>query len=126
LVITLEAFDAVQSKRGEPGYDDRKFLEAIHYFTVHSITWRALPREFGNWNSVWKRFWRLSRSGVFEAFFQILAECSDTAHLIVQIGTRSVGHVRCDERPNGGSMVPRYVADLKPGVSDAPLRGFGA
>src|SRR4051794_12914887 len=45
---------------------------------------------------------------------------------IVQIGTRSVGHVRCDERPNGGSVVPRYVADLKPGVSDAPLRGFGA
>jgi transposase len=23
---------------------------------------RALPREYGNWNSVWKRFWRLSRS----------------------------------------------------------------
>ena len=81
-VITLEAFDAVQSNRGEPGYDDRKFLEAIHYFTVHSITWRALPREFGNWNSVWKRFWRLSRSGVFEAFFQILAEFSETAHLM--------------------------------------------
>jgi transposase len=57
-------------------------LEAIHYFTVHSITWRALPREYGKWNSVWKRFWRLSRSGVFEAFFQMLAECSQTAHLI--------------------------------------------
>ena len=81
-MITLEVFDAVQSNRGEPGHDDRKFLEAIQYFTVHSITWRALPREFGNWNSVWKRFWRLSRSGVFGAFFQILAECSDTVHLI--------------------------------------------
>jgi transposase len=81
-LIALEVFDTVQSNRGEPGHDDRKFLEAIHYFTVHSITWRALPNEFGNWNSVWKRFWRLSRSGVFEAFFQILAECSETAHLI--------------------------------------------
>jgi transposase len=56
-LIVLEVFDAVQSSRGEPGHDDRKFLEAIHYFTVHSITWRALPNEFGNWNSVWKRFW---------------------------------------------------------------------
>jgi hypothetical protein len=27
------------------------------------------PAEFGRWNSVWKRFWRLSRAGVFEAFF---------------------------------------------------------
>jgi hypothetical protein len=41
-----------------------------------------MPSEYGNWNSVWKRFWRLSRSGVFEAFFQMLAECSQTAHLI--------------------------------------------
>ena len=81
-LIALEVFDAVQSSRGQPGRDDRKFLEAIHYFTVHSISWRALPDEFGNWNSVWKWFWRLSRSGVFEAFFQVLAECSETAHLI--------------------------------------------
>jgi transposase len=79
--ITLEVFDAAQSRRGEPGRDDRKFLEAIHYFTVHNITWRALPAEFGKWNSVWKRFWRLSRAGVFEVFFQLLAEHSPTAHL---------------------------------------------
>jgi transposase len=47
--ITLELFDAAQSRRGEPGHDDRKFLEALHYFVVHNITWRALPAEFDNW-----------------------------------------------------------------------------
>jgi transposase len=72
--IVLEVFDAAQSNRGEPGHEDRKFLEAVRYFTVHSITWRALPSEYGKWNSVWKRFWRLSRSGVFEAFFQMMAD----------------------------------------------------
>jgi hypothetical protein len=41
-LIALEEFDAVQSSWGQPGRDDRKFLEAIHYFTVHSITWRVL------------------------------------------------------------------------------------
>lgn len=80
--IVLTVFRAARSRRGEPGRDDRKFLEAIFYFTVHNITWRALPAEFGNWNSVWKRFWRLSRSGVFEVFFQLLAEQSATAHLV--------------------------------------------
>ena len=80
--IVLEVFDAAQSSRGEPGHDDRKFLEALHFFTVHNLTWRALPAELGKWNSVWKRFWRLSRSGVFEAFFQLLAERSETAHLV--------------------------------------------
>jgi hypothetical protein len=39
--IILRVFDAAQSNRGEPGHDDRKFLEAINYFTVHSITWRT-------------------------------------------------------------------------------------
>ena len=80
--IAVEVFRGVRSKRGEPGRDDRKFLEALHYFTVHNITWRALPAEFGNWNSIWKRFWRLSQTGTFEAFFETLASLSESAHLV--------------------------------------------
>lgn len=80
--IVLQVFRAVRSRRGDKGRDDRKFLEALHYFTVHNITWRALPVEFGHWNSIWKRFWRLSRAGVFEAFFDALAALSESAHLV--------------------------------------------
>src|SRR2546429_9321669 len=69
----LKVFKASRSRRGDKGRDDKKFLSALHYFVVHNIPWRALPAEFGNWNSVWKRFWRLSQSGVFEAFFEALA-----------------------------------------------------
>src|SRR5215470_17586251 len=72
--IVVEAFRAARSRRGDKGRNDRKFLEALHFFTVHNITWRALPAEFGPWNSVWKRFWRLSQRGVFEAMLAILAE----------------------------------------------------
>jgi transposase len=101
----LKVFDAVQSVGGEPGHDDRKFLEALHYFTVHSITWRALPAEFGNWNSVWKRFWRLSRSGVFEAFFQALAQTSQTAHLVQMFDSTVVrAHVSA-AGAKGGSKI---------------------
>jgi transposase len=80
--VVLEVFVASRSRRGDKGRDDRKFLEALHYFSVHNVTWRALPSEFGNWNSIWKRFWRLSQSGVFEAFFETLAGLSETAHLV--------------------------------------------
>ena len=80
--VVLDVFRAARSRRGDKGRDDRRFLEALHYFTVHNITWRALPEDFGNWNSVWKRFWRLSRAGVFEAFFEALAALSGTAHLV--------------------------------------------
>jgi transposase len=67
---------------GRQGPGRRKFLEALHDFTHHTIIWRALPVEFGNWNSVWKRFWRLSQAGVFEAFFEALAATSHTAPLV--------------------------------------------
>jgi transposase len=79
--IVLQVFAASRSRRGDKGRDDRRFLEALHYFVVHNITWRALPEKFGHWNSVWKRFWRLSQSGTFEAFFDALAGMSETAHL---------------------------------------------
>jgi transposase len=80
--VVVRLFRACRSRRGDKGRNDRKFLEALHYFTVHNITWRALPAQFGNWNSVWKRFWRLSRAGVFESFFDALAATSPTAHLV--------------------------------------------
>lgn len=80
--LVLQVFRACLPRRGDKGRDDRKFLEALHYFTVHNITWRALLAEFGPWNSIWKRFWRLSRSGVFEAMFDALAALSGSAHLV--------------------------------------------
>jgi transposase len=108
--IVLEVFDAAQSRSGEPGHNDRRFLEALHFFTVHSLSWRALPREYGKWNSVWKRFWRLSRTGVFEAFFQLLAETSKTAHLVQMFDSTVVrAHVSA-AGAKGGSKIRRSAA----------------
>ena len=105
--IAIEVFRAARSKRGEPGHNDRKFLEALHYFTVHNITWRALPAEFGHWNSVWKRFWRLSQRGVFEAMLAILAEMSGTAHLVQMVDSTVVrAHVSAAGAKGGSKARP--------------------
>ena len=104
--IVLQAFRAVRSRRGDKGRDDRKFLEALHYFTVHNITWRALPVEFGHWNSIWKRFWRLSRAGVFEAFFDALAALSESAHL-VQMFDSTVARAHVSAGAKGGKTIRR-------------------
>ena len=108
--IAVEVFQAVRSKRGEPGHDDRKFSEALHYFTVHNITYRALPAEFGNWNSIWKRFWRLSRTGTFEAFFEALASLSGTAHL-VQMFDSTIVRAHVSAAGAKGGRTPRRLAD---------------
>src|SRR3981081_593697 len=105
--IVVEVFQAARSRRGDKGRDDRKFLEALHFFTVHNITWRALPAEFGNWNSIWKRFWRLSRAGVVEGFFQLLAETSPTAAVVQMFDSTVVrAHVSA-AGAKGGSKIRR-------------------
>ena len=78
----VEVFRHCLPRRGAKARDARLFLEALHFFAVHNITWRALPERFGHWNTAWRRFHRLSRSGVFEEFFAALAGLSGTAPLV--------------------------------------------
>jgi transposase len=121
--LVVEIFRAVQSRRGDKGRNDRRFLEALHYFTVHNISWRALPAEFGAWNTVWKRFWRLSQSGIFEAFFQALAACSQTAGLIQMFDSTSIrAHVSAAGAKGGRKTKPsgaRVVALARRSTSSA-------
>ena len=105
--IILRVFEASLPRRGDKAKDNRRFLEALFYFTVHNVTWRALPAEFGNWNSVWKRFWRLSHSGVFELFFETLASLSETAHLVQMFDSTVVrAHVSAAGAKGGNRMSP--------------------
>jgi hypothetical protein len=73
--------------RGRKGEDDRRFLEASHVFTVEN----AAAEGFGSWNSVWKGFDRVSKAGVFEAFFDALAAMSSAAHLIPMFDVALLG-----------------------------------
>ena len=108
--VVLEVFRGCLSRCGDKGRDDRMFLEAMHYFAVHNITWRALPPGYGNWNSIWKRFSRLSRSGVFEAFFQALADLSQTACLVQMFDSTVVrAHVSA-AGAKGGRTATRSAA----------------
>lgn len=108
--VALEVFRASLPRRGAKGRNDRLFLEALHYFSVHNITWRALPERFGNWNSVWKWFDRLSKAGVFEAFFDHLASLSSSAHLVQMFDSTVVrAHVSA-AGAKGGKKVRRSAA----------------
>ncbi|MCY3753003.1 MAG: transposase [Alphaproteobacteria bacterium] len=108
--VALEVFRLCLPRRGAKAKDDRLFLEALHFFSVHNITWRALPERFGRWNTVWRRFHRLSRSGVFEDFFATLADLSNTAHLVQMFdSTVTRAHVSA-AGAKGGSRVRRSGA----------------
>ena len=103
-------FRAALPRRGAKGRDDCLFLEALHYFSVHNVTWRALPEHFGKWNSVWKRFDRLSKAGVFEMFFDHLASLSASAHLVQMFDSTVVrAHVSA-AGAKGGKKARRSAA----------------
>jgi transposase len=108
---TLTVFRACLPRRGRKGSDDRRFLEALHFFTVENVRWRALPERFGPWNSVWKRFDRLSKAGVFEAFFDALAAMSSSAHLIQMFDSTIVrAHVSAAGAKGAGRAGARTLA----------------
>jgi transposase len=62
-------------KDGDPGAsarDNRRFVEAVLWIARTGAPWRDVPQEFGKWYSVYTRFWRWARKGVWERLFQAL------------------------------------------------------
>lgn len=73
-------------KAGDPGRsaaDNRLFLEAVLWIVRVGAPWRDLPECFGNWNSVFRRFRRWARSGVFETIFHRLSGDPDFEYVII-------------------------------------------
>jgi transposase len=51
---------------GCPAKDNRVMLNGILYWLSTGVPWDDLPERFGSWKSVYTRFSRWSKSGVFE------------------------------------------------------------
>lgn len=69
-------------KPGDPGRhgeDNRRFVEAVLWISRTGAPWRDLPEHFGGWNTVYQRFRRWSRSGVWQTLFMELSKDSEFA-----------------------------------------------
>jgi transposase len=71
------------SDPGRSGGDNRRFVEAILWVGRHGARWRAIPNQYGHWNSIHRRFRRWSRQGVWQMIFNTLAANADTEWLML-------------------------------------------
>jgi putative transposase len=76
----------IPGKPGDPGRsgkDNRLFVDAIVWMARTGTPWRDLSPVFGKWNSVWKRFRRWAKAGVWERIMAALADDPDFESVII-------------------------------------------
>ncbi len=90
---------------GVTGKDNRLFLEAVLWRVRTGTPWRDLPAEFGNWNSVFKRFRRWAKSGVFDRIFEALSSDADFEYVMID-GTIVSVHQKASGAKGGLKIRP--------------------
>jgi transposase len=69
--------DMLPGQAGDPGVtakDNRLFINAVLWIGKTGAPWRDLPERFGPWGSVWKRFDRWAKKGVWKRVFEALQD----------------------------------------------------
>ena len=74
--LTQEHYEKIAKhlpkQRGNVRITNIQFLNAILYVAENGCKWRALPKEYGNWHTIYVRMNRWSKSGVLDKVFTAL------------------------------------------------------
>lgn len=56
----------IKPKVGKPNLEHRPIVNGIRWHLRTGAPWRDLPERYGNWNTVYSRFRRWTRKGIWE------------------------------------------------------------
>ena len=99
---------------GIPRVDDRRVLSGIVYVIRHGLQWRDAPPAYGPHKTLYNRFVRWSRMGVFDRIFAALAAEGGPPERLMIDSTHLKAH------RTAASLLQR---GLFPAASGAPAAG---
>jgi putative transposase len=99
---------------GVPRVDDRRVLSGIIYVIRHGLQWRDAPTAYGPHKTLYNRFVRWSRLGVFDRIFAALSAEAGTPERVMIDSTHLKAH------RTAASLLKK---GLFPAVSAAPRAG---
>ena len=77
---------------GVPRVDDRRIVSGIIFVIRNGLRWRDAPREYGPHKTIYNRFIRWSRLGVFNKIFAALAAKGGTPDRLMIDATHLKAH----------------------------------
>jgi transposase len=78
--------------RGVPRVDDRRVISGIVHVIRNGLMWRDAPAAYGPHKTLYNRFVRWSRAGVFDRIFAALAAGSDATGTVMIDATHLKAH----------------------------------
>ncbi len=116
---------AERGRPGRPAHDNRRMLEGMLWVLRTGAPWRDLPECFGKWNSVFVRFSRWTRAGLWSAILDVLTRLGLADHRHHSIDSTTIRAHRCAAGAKGGAGPTRSaarVAATAPSCTCAPTR----
>ena len=96
--------------RGKPRVDDRRVLSGILHVLRNGLRWQDAPAVYGPHKTLYNRFARWSRLGVFARIFRDLAKPGPDADTIMIDSTHLKAHRTAASLRKGGSPHGRSAA----------------
>ena len=87
---------------GRPRIDDRVVIDGILWVLHTGAPWRDLPDRFGSWKTVYGRFNRWTREGVWDRVLQALNEALRGSGRLSRSWFIDATHIRATRAAAGG------------------------
>jgi transposase len=113
--------------RGVPRVDDRRVISGIVHVLQSGCRWRDAPLVYGPRKTLYNRFVRWARKGVWERIFLALAAAGGPPEALLLDSTHVKAH-RCAAGGKGGARAKRSAApaEAAPASSISPsMNGDG-